>query len=128
MVLDHWLFRIAKTVASYFRKRFSSVAKYIRNRAEIESDHRDLVMFDIRYRKDLPHEAIGLYQPQAASHLLSNVRRWRASLNHGNGKCPQDLKRDAAWRRFICCIEALPPDEVALLWEMAFAEAATAHG
>jgi hypothetical protein len=26
---------------------------------------------------------------------LSNVRRWRASLNHGNGKSPADLKRDA---------------------------------
>jgi len=22
----------------------------------------------------------------------ANVKRWRASLNHGNGKCPQDLK------------------------------------
>jgi hypothetical protein len=28
-------------------------------------------------------------------HPLSNVRRWQASLNHGNGKCPTDLKRDA---------------------------------
>src|SRR5262249_10167690 len=35
-------------------------------------------------------------------HPLSNVRRWKASLTHGNGKCPQDLKREAtaAWRRF----------------------------
>jgi hypothetical protein len=42
---------------------------------------------------------------------LSNVRRWRASLDHGNGKCPQDLKRDAAaaWQRFVSCVEALPP-------------------
>jgi len=46
-------------------------------------------------------------------HPLSNVRRWRASLNHGNGKCPADLKRDAAaaWRRFVSCVRLLPADQ-----------------
>jgi hypothetical protein len=59
-------------------------------------------------------------------HPLSNVRRWRASLNHGNGKCPQDLKRDAmaAWRRFANCISALPPDQSRLLWQAVSVEAA----
>jgi hypothetical protein len=59
-------------------------------------------------------------------HPLSNVRRWRASLNHGNGngKCPQDLKRDAmaAWRRFVSCVRSLPADQAAPLWEIALAE------
>ncbi len=36
-------------------------------------------------------------------HPLSVTRRWKASIAHGNGKCPQDLKREvvAAWRRFL---------------------------
>jgi len=63
-------------------------------------------------------------------HPLSNVRRWRASLNHGNGKCPQDLRRDAvaAWRRFVCCMKSLPPDQAAPLWQAAQAQAAVSLG
>jgi hypothetical protein len=40
-------------------------------------------------------------------HPLSNIRRWRAATTH-NGKCPADLKRDAAaaWRRFVACTSA----------------------
>jgi hypothetical protein len=55
---------------------------------------------------------------------LSNVRRWRASLNHGNDKCPQDLKREAmaAWRRFVSCVRSLPADQAAPLLEIALAE------
>jgi hypothetical protein len=57
-------------------------------------------------------------------HPLSNVRRWRAATAHGNGKCPADLKRDAiaAWRRFVCCVKALPPHEAEALWQVAVAE------
>jgi hypothetical protein len=49
-------------------------------------------------------------------HLITaqaNVKRWRASLDRGNDKCPADLKRDAvaAWRRFCACLEALPADQ-----------------
>jgi hypothetical protein len=56
--------------------------------------------------------------------------RWRASLNHGNGKCPQDLKRDAiaAWRRFVSCVQALPPDQATALWQIAHTEAELAIG
>jgi hypothetical protein len=59
-------------------------------------------------------------------HPLSNVRRWRASLNHGNGKCPADLKRDAmaAWKRFRACLEALPENEAADLWRTVAVEIA----
>ena len=66
--------------------------------------------------KNLGHEVV--------FHPLSNVRRWRASLNHGNGKCPQDLKRDAmaASRRFVSCVRSLPADQAAPLWEIALAE------
>jgi len=42
-----------------------------------------------------------------------------------NGKCPQDLKREAAaaWRRFVTCVSALPPDQAAPLWQAALSEA-----
>jgi hypothetical protein len=58
-------------------------------------------------------------------HPLSNVRRWRASLNR-NAKCRSDLKRDAmaAWRRFVSCVRTLPPDQAITLWQAVSAEAA----
>ena len=43
----------------------------------------------------------------------------------------KDFKRDAlaAWRRFVSCVELLPPDQAAPLWQVALAEvAAMAHG
>jgi hypothetical protein len=57
-------------------------------------------------------------------HPLSNVRRWRASLDHGSGKCLQDLKRDAttAWRRFVSCMKSLPPDQAIPLWQTVLTE------
>jgi len=60
-------------------------------------------------------------------HPLSNVRRWRAAMTH-NGKCPQDLKRDAtaAWRRFVACVSALPENEAEPFWQTVAAEA-SAH-
>jgi hypothetical protein len=59
-------------------------------------------------------------------HPLSNVRRWRASLNHGNGKHPTDFKRDAvaAWRKFCDCVAMLPPSEAGPLWQAAYTRAA----
>jgi hypothetical protein len=61
---------------------------------------------------------------QRLIHPLSNVRRWRAATAHGNGKCPNDLKRDAmaAWRRFVSSVRSLPADQPAPLWEIALAE------
>jgi hypothetical protein len=57
-------------------------------------------------------------------HPLSVTRRWRASTAH-NGKCPQDLRRDAkaAWARFCACAKALPADEARPLWRLIAAEA-----
>jgi hypothetical protein len=62
-------------------------------------------------------------------HPLSNVRRWRAATQ-SNGKCPQNLKREAAaaWRRFVACVQALPPNEAAPIWQAVLADvAAMAH-
>jgi hypothetical protein len=69
------------------------------------------------WRASLPER-----QRKRLVHPLSNVRRWRGSLNHSNGKCPADLKRDAkaAWRRFVCCVQSLPGHEAALLWQDAY--------
>ena len=49
---------------------------------------------------------------------------WRAATVHGTGKCPQDLKREAAaaWRRFVSCVQALPPDQAMPLWQAVAAE------
>jgi hypothetical protein len=48
----------------------------------------------------------------------ANVKRWRASLDRGNYRCPADLRRDAmrAWRRFVSCVQALSHDEAMSLW------------
>jgi hypothetical protein len=71
------------------------------------------------WRNGLPE-----WQRKRLVHPLSVTRRWRTSLNHGNGKCPQDLKRDAmaAWRRFVSCVRSLPADQAAPLWEIALVE------
>jgi hypothetical protein len=64
----------------------------------------------------------------------ANVKRWRKETQQtlGNGKCPTDLRRDAiaAWRRFVSCVELLPPDQAAPLWQAVHAQAAAtlAHG
>jgi hypothetical protein len=75
------------------------------------------------WRATLPEK-----QRRRLVHPLSNVRRWRASLNHGNGKCPQDFKRDAiaAWRRFVSCVRSLPAEQAMPMWQAALAEV-TAH-
>jgi hypothetical protein len=60
-------------------------------------------------------------------HPLSNVRRWRASAAHSNGRSPTDLRRDAkaAWARFCASVRALPADEAMPLWQAAQAELAS---
>jgi hypothetical protein len=60
-------------------------------------------------------------------HPLSVTRRWRAATAH-NGKCPQDLRRDAkaALTHFRNCLERLPRDQAISLWRLIAAEA-TVH-
>src|SRR5215472_8989579 len=65
------------------------------------------------WRTTLPEK-----QRRRLVHPLSNVRRWRASTAHGNGRSPADLRRDAkaAWGRFCACTKALPADEARRFW------------
>jgi hypothetical protein len=72
------------------------------------------------WRSTLPEK-----QRRRLSGPLANVRRYKASLTHGNSKCPQDLKREAAsaWRRFRSCLEGLPKAEAQPIWATVLAEA-----
>src|SRR5450759_3602226 len=54
-------------------------------------------------------------------HPLYNVRRWRAK---NKTESDDAAKAAAAWRRFVACMEALPPDQAAPLWQAAQAQAA----
>jgi hypothetical protein len=65
-------------------------------------------------------------------HPLSVTRRWKAetqpsddrkSINIPKQNNGSDLARDA-WRRFVSCMGALPPDQAAPLWIEAQARAA----
>jgi hypothetical protein len=97
---------------------FDAMAKSVRSVA-VEL-HENCAQIEA-WRASLPER-----QRKRLVHPLSNVRRWRAATAHGNGKCPQDLKRDAmaAWRRFVLCVRLLPPDQAAALWQAVSAEAA----
>lgn len=59
-------------------------------------------------------------------HPLSVTRRWKAATGQYQAQRSRDLKWDAqsAWRRFCACLQALPPDQAAPLWQVALAEAA----
>jgi hypothetical protein len=52
-------------------------------------------------------------------HPLSNVRRWKAATGQYEIQRSRDLKWQAqyAWRRFVACVEALPADQAAPLWQ-----------
>jgi hypothetical protein len=70
-----------------------------------------------KWRASLPERKRQLINPQSV------VKRWKASLAHGEQKAPQDLKRDAigAWRRFVACIEAMPTEMAQPLKQQAVA-------
>ena len=55
---------------------------------------------------------------------MSSARRWRSATAPANGKCPQDLMRDAPLhcRRFRACLASLPTDRAADLWRTVSAE------
>jgi hypothetical protein len=97
------------------RHGFDAMAKSVRSVAIELHENANAIE---TWRATLPER-----QRKRLIHPLSNVRRWRAATTH-NGKCPQDLTRDAttAWRRFVSCVRSLPADEAAPLWEIALAE------
>jgi hypothetical protein len=97
---------------------FAGMANNLRSHAIEMHSHID----EIRaWRESLPQR-----QRQRLNDPLAVTRRWRAATAHGNGKCPQDLKREAvaAWKRFVSCVELLPPDQAAPLWQAAQAQSA----
>lgn len=77
------------------------------------------------WRNTLPER-----QRKRLVHPLSVTRRWRASTAHGNGKCPQDLQRDARQARARLCAyaKALPAAQAAPLWQAALTQAAATLG
>jgi hypothetical protein len=50
----------------------------------------------------------------------SCVKGWQRSQAHGNGRCPQDWRREAiaSWRKFVSCVAMLPPADQAAMWSM----------
>jgi hypothetical protein len=98
---------------------FAGMQKSVRSVAIELAENIDAIE---QWRSTLPEK-----QRRRLVHPLSNVRRWKASTAHGNGRCPQDLKRDAkaAWGRFRSCLEALPAGEAQPLWRLIAAEATT---
>ena len=55
---------------------------------------------------------------------LQNVRRWRRETGQDKPKPDALAKAEEAWRRFVSCVEALPVDQAAPLWQAAQAQAA----
>jgi hypothetical protein len=113
-----WGRNYSREFAAWMKRHgFDKMAKSVRSVAVELHENANAIE---AWRATLPER-----QRKRLVHPLSNVRRWRAATAHGNGKCPQDLRRDAmaAWRRFVSCVKALPADEAAPLWQAALAEA-----
>ena len=53
---------------------------------------------------------------------LQNVRRWRKATAP-KPELDAVTQAAAAWRRFIACVNSLPPDQAAPLWKAAQAQA-----
>jgi hypothetical protein len=56
---------------------------------------------------------------------VSVVRHWQRATGQLKSRCTDDMQRAAmiAWRRFVACVEALPPDQAAPVWRHAQAQA-----
>jgi hypothetical protein len=93
---------------------FLVIAKYTRNRAEIESD---------RARESRP--SAGGHQLRGFCILLATCGAGEATAD-GNGKCPSDLKRQATghWRRFLVCMKGFATGQAEALWQTVLAEMA----
>jgi hypothetical protein len=74
------------------------------------------------WRDSLPER-----QRRRLVHPQSVTRRWKAATGQYQALRSRDLKMDAqyAWRRFVSCVELLPADQAAPLWQAVSAEAAT---
>ena len=97
---------------------FEKMAKSVRSVAiELHENARAIEA----WRATLPER-----QRQRLVHPLSNVRRWRAATGQYAIQRSRDLKWDAqtAWRKFCACLQALPADQAAPLWQAAHRQAA----
>ena len=88
----------------------------------------------LRLHENLPaiekwRQSLSERERQKLINPLSVVRRWYRAT-HANGKCPDDPVKaaTAAWARFRSCLEALPADQAAPLWQAALAEAHLCSG
>jgi hypothetical protein len=96
---------------------FDTMAKSVRSVAiELHENARAIEA----WRATLPEK-----QRRRLVHPLSNVRRWRAATGQYPAQRNRDLKWEAqtAWRKFVSCVEMLPPDQAAPLWQAALSEA-----
>jgi hypothetical protein len=73
-----------------------------------------------QWRSTLPER-----QRRRLVHPLSVTRRWRTATAP---KATPDAvaTAEAAWRRFVACMNSLPPDQAAPFWKAAQAQAAAA--
>lgn len=69
-------------------------------------------------------EAVGDKRRQTLTNPVSNVRAWRRETGKTKNTRDALAKAEIAWRRFVACVEALPPDQAAPLWQEAQAQAA----
>ena len=98
--------------------RFDKMAKSVRSVAIELHEHAAEVE---RWRATLTEK-----QRKRLVHPLSNVRRWRqATQTKTTGDADDALKAaEVAWRRFVSCMAALPPDQAAPFWQAVQAQAA----
>lgn len=89
---------------------FSTMEKSLRSYCLTLSENESEIT---QWRNSLPEK-----QRKVLRNPQSIVSRWRASQGSPDSRSPEDLKRDAAaaWKRFVTCAEALPPDLAAPLW------------
>jgi hypothetical protein len=82
------------------------------------AEHADQI---IRWRDALP-----AHRRKRLIHPLSVTRRWKAATGQYQAQRFRDIKWEAqaAWRRFVSCVSALPPDQAAPLWQAALREIA----
>jgi hypothetical protein len=100
------------------RHGFDAMAKSVRSVAiELHENAKAIEA----WRATLPER-----QRRRLVHPLSNVRRWRAATGQNTALRSRDLEWEArtAWAKFCGCLKSMSPERAALLWQVAYTEAA----
>jgi hypothetical protein len=97
--------------------RFDSMAKPVRSWALALNENLDAIEEWRRALSDRDRRR--LVNPQSV------VKRWQRATAQPPAKPADDPAQAAAqaWRRFVACVEALPPDQAAPFWQLAQAQA-----